>query len=1033
MGEEDLSLAQPFRAGINDHELKRIRPLTVLEIMQVNADSALMNWTRSSRRLILLPLPLILFIFSCGSEPNPKLPQTDLDPGSMREIAYTDKSDAFWVTSAGSYNNSPWHGLTASKRAYFEDLFIYADDTLLPRAEAIVSIDPVSLKREYPDSGIRESWTLLDGQATLLIQLEADKPTRWRIQPAILGGTQADDFEISSSEHEINIHLKRLDGIPSSHPYIKIRFSEAMSWVQPVSPGMPLYSSFLIPAAQYEALTHLAISVSLHDKPENLDGDPTRNERARSQREERISRRLDQTRVQSSSKNRDEAIAWAHASLDALIMDQTGKGIYAGLPWFDDYWGRDVFISFTGAVLVSGQFDEAKQILLSFANLQNIDPDDPNYGRVPNRAQPNDIIYNTTDGTPWFVRSIWDYYRYSGDEAFLEEMWPSIRHATRGALQNWTDNSGLLRHGDADTWMDARGPDGAWSPRGNRAIEIQFIWRDQLEITRRMAERFGDTDLMDRSQDALTELKKGLIKFRAPKSESFVDHLNGDDSQDKQIRPNVFLVPPLFEETCDWATFSLLAPQLVTINGVFSLSQDDPNFHPYHHVPGLYVQDAAYHNGIIWTWNSAASITQAIRFHQHHYAQALFDNLTEQILNRGAVGSIAELTDAWPREGRLKLSGTFTQAWSLAEYLRTFYQDILGIQPDLTRNKVKISPRLLKGMNQIKFSVPLGDDSWEINYRETASRFDIDIKRSNESAILLDLDILHGTGLGKLEIAWKSSDLHLRYEKNMGQWTVPAEYPYYKTSSEPIEIPMNSLKFSQLNTGKLLPVLKGPDHRLLKEDEVVFQGGTYKPLLEVIDPAGDDTGDNGKYVYPRNPQFETGLADILGFQVSKSKDDFNFTMEFSNLVDPGWHPEYGYQLTYTAIGISYDPATGNSKLGKNSETSFKSGFRADQIIYISGGILLTDELHSPLAEYLPNAATGAIGNAAAEFIQFRLPKELFRGDLETAQFQIAVGCQDDHGGAGMGDFRAVNVEVSEWAGGGKTKFMTSNVYDWLIQ
>ncbi|NQV15217.1 hypothetical protein HQ531_07145 [bacterium] len=979
-----------------------------------------------------LALLIISILMNCSVDSKEPLPHMKLKPGSEREIAYTDKQDAFWVTRSGGYNSSPWHGLTASKRAYFEDLFIYADGHLLPREMAVVDVDPARLIREYPDLGIRSTWSLIDNKRTLMIQLEAESATDWKIQPAILGGSAADDFEIKCSEREMNIHIKRLAHMTSSYPYLKIWFSQPMQWQDAESPDLQLYTAFLTQRAEYSASHRLVIMISLHDKPADLDIQPSHIESARSDRYNRLKSRLQRTRFISNNAELDAAIAWAHASLDALIMKQMGKGIYAGLPWFDDYWGRDTFISFAGGVLVSGGFEDAREILLSFADLQNTKADDPNYGRIPNRAQPEDIIYNTTDGTPWFVRSVWDYFRYTGDLDFLSGMWPGIRLATEGALLNWTDESGLLRHADADTWMDARGPDGPWSPRGNRAIDIQFIWRDQLEITRRLAKLYGETEFEQDLIKILAKLETGLKTFISVDGSYMVDHLNADNSQDQQIRPNIFLVPALFQETCDWSSFKTLAPQLVSLEGVLSLSQDDSNFHPYHHLAGLYVQDAAYHNGIIWTWNSAATITPATNFHQYQYVQAIHDKLTDQIINRGSIGTISELTDAWPRDGDTRLSGTFSQAWSLAEYLRSFYQDILGVQPDLSESKVRIAPRLLAGMEQINFAVPLGTDSWDINYTDTKSGLDISIVRTNSQKIDLLFEVLHGSNLSRLNLSWPGTQIHIRFEKQMGQWSVPGDIEDYQMSTEAIDIPMNSLAFVALDTNRVVPVLLGPKHRLLDADEVVQSEGSGKTLLRVTDPEHDDRGDSGSYVYPSNPQFGSGIADIISAEIGVSDQSYHFELQFSNLVDPGWHPEYGYQLTYTAIGISYNSQTGIRELGKNSKALFKSGFRADQILYICGGLLLVDGDHHPVAEYMPRSPKGALGSSITEKVRFRMPKEIFEGDLADARFQVAVGCQDDHGGAGIGDFREVESNVSEWTGGGKINGEGSNVYDWLL-
>jgi len=46
---------------------------------------------------------------------------------------------------------------------------------------------------------------------------------------------------------------------------------------------------------------------------------------------------------------------------------------------------------------------------------------------------PGEIIYNTADGTPWFMLAAWEYYRYSGDESFVAEMLPVAGYAVTAA------------------------------------------------------------------------------------------------------------------------------------------------------------------------------------------------------------------------------------------------------------------------------------------------------------------------------------------------------------------------------------------------------------------------------------------------------------------------------------------------------------------------------------------------------------------------------------------------------------------------
>lgn len=47
----------------------------------------------------------------------------------------------------------------------------------------------------------------------------------------------------------------------------------------------------------------------------------------------------------SDNDTLDMAMAWIVLTTDELVTCQQGNGIYAGLPWFNEYWGRDMFIT----------------------------------------------------------------------------------------------------------------------------------------------------------------------------------------------------------------------------------------------------------------------------------------------------------------------------------------------------------------------------------------------------------------------------------------------------------------------------------------------------------------------------------------------------------------------------------------------------------------------------------------------------------------------------------------------------------------
>ena len=81
----------------------------------------------------------------------------------------------------------------------------------------------------------------------------------------------------------------------------------------------------------------------------------------------------------------------ARAADSFLVKRDQGKSIIAGYHWFDD-WGRDAMISLPGLLLCTGRFEDAKQVLKSFAEAMN------------DGVLPNDLgarSYNTVDASPY--------------------------------------------------------------------------------------------------------------------------------------------------------------------------------------------------------------------------------------------------------------------------------------------------------------------------------------------------------------------------------------------------------------------------------------------------------------------------------------------------------------------------------------------------------------------------------------------------------------------------------------------------------
>ncbi len=415
----------------------------------------------------------------------------------------------------------------------------------------------------------------------------------------------------------------------------------------------------------------------------------------------------------------NRAVMWARLASRTFVNKELGTGIWAGLPWFKDGWGRDTFIALPGTSLINGEFDEAYRIITNFASMQQDDLHSKNHGRIPNRVtSETNIIYNTTDGTPWMIREIVEYINYTGNIQFARQMLPVIKRFIEGVEKHYLDNDGLMRHRDPDTWMDAKiNGQIPWPSRGPKANDIEALWFESLQAAHQVANWNHDQALSQHCLTLADKVKTNFIdKFWDNETMQLADHLKQGDIKDTSIRPNQLMtltIPtsqPLIPEYIGQHIVKNSVEHLLFPWGICSLQQEHPEFHPYHDNRPEYHKDAAYHNGTIWGWNAGFTVSALTRYQQQDLAYELSKNLAHQILYQGHRGTMSENLDAF-QESKTSLveSGTYAQAWSVSEFARNTQQDYLGFTPKLSANTIELCPRLPSVWNNITARLPFGD------------------------------------------------------------------------------------------------------------------------------------------------------------------------------------------------------------------------------------------------------------------------------------------------------------------------------------
>ena len=643
-----------------------------------------------------------------------------------REYSFTDKRSGYWYARTSQQQHSGmFDGWTVMRQHIFNDYSLFVNKKELLRK--VATVYPNKIVRSY--STATETFAMLDNVEALVVLVDVkDKEDNISISFTddlkFKYYNETDDILVFSAKDVAG----KFVGVSSISP-AEINSDNGRYSVSSDAKG---FFIFLVNSEN-----------ELSEMSKNLQGNYDDLLSRRASRMDEIIR--DDIYIESNNSEFDKTLQWVSLTLDELVTNQMGHGIYAGLPWFNDYWGRDMFISLPGSNLVTGQFDIAKEILLSFARYQLTDENSKYYGRIPNRARPDDVIYNTTDGTPRFVIQVFDYVKYTGDTDLISELYPVIFRSIDGSLKNWVDSKGYLTHEDADTWMDAKRRGHAFSPRGNRANDIQILWYQQLRAGAYFAKFMGNNDDAKKWSEVADKLKSNFEKDYFKAGESIMaDRLLKNGKGDFSMRPNqLFAMDFMTDETKKMQLTKTVWENLVYPWGVASLDQDDDYFHPYHHWDDMYFFDEAYHNGTVWVWNNGIAMQRMIESGQKDIAFKLMENMQNQAMHTGAVGSISENFDALPRDGKsyADKTGTFLQAWSNAEFLRVWYQNFMGIRPNAISGELTIAPRIPSKFNEMKFSEKLmgGNICGEYHFNEGNSEFKY-VFREIKAKVLFDLE-----------------------------------------------------------------------------------------------------------------------------------------------------------------------------------------------------------------------------------------------------------------------------------------------------
>jgi predicted glycogen debranching enzyme len=366
-----------------------------------------------------------------------------------------------------------------------------------------------------------------------------------------------------------------------------------------------------------------------------------------------------------------------------LVARNSGRSIIAGYPWFGD-WGRDTFIAMRGLCLPTGRLDEARRILLAWA-------DTISDGMVPNRF--NDDAdggpeFNSVDASLWYVIAIHEFLRHAPmsnhplvdvDRAALRSAVLEIvrRYAAGTRYRIGMTDDGLLAAGEKGqqlTWMDARVAGREVTPRIGKPVEVNALWVNACWI----AAQF-DASFEAAYTRAITSFRDRFWSEEFGGLFDVIDAGHRRGENDPTIRPNqIFAVGGLPVQIMTGERAAQIVERverhLWTPIGLRTLAPDEAEYEA-RYAGGPEERDRAYHQGAAWPWLLGPFVEAWVRVRgctpgaKSEARRRFLAPLMDHVMTAG-VGHVSEVADGDSAGERQNCGGCPFQAWSLGELIR---------------------------------------------------------------------------------------------------------------------------------------------------------------------------------------------------------------------------------------------------------------------------------------------------------------------------------------------------------------------------
>lgn len=187
---------------------------------------------------------------------------------------------------------------------------------------------------------------------------------------------------------------------------------------------------------------------------------------------------INRSYIEIPDKKLQQAYNWGKINTEWLVSDLPGIGRFLGAGAIEYPWlfGCDNSYALQG-VVASGDHELAKSTLRTIKNVSEKANGD---GRIIHEMSSNGFVGNkgNTQETAQFALAVWKIYQWTGDEAFLKEMYPYIKKGINWLLTEKDKNGNMFPEGYGI--MEVKGLNA-------ELVDVAVYTQQALEVASKMA------------------------------------------------------------------------------------------------------------------------------------------------------------------------------------------------------------------------------------------------------------------------------------------------------------------------------------------------------------------------------------------------------------------------------------------------------------------------------------------------------------------------------------------------------------------